>query len=297
MTDFHHSPSTPGPHHGGYRQPQPHTYSRSQSTLDTARANVPWEHMAEAFTWVAEEEYMKGRKRSMKTEDWVREQQHFFNPKAGNYPVTRPRANKIRRQEWEELIYVYGIEADQWMRQQERARRLAEERDKAKVRIQDELRRIEARFQEKRDAERREREDGRRQAHVERREKEARDRAKLDKLILDGWTSYESQWASLPSSSESLEFKKTPWPLILPPRNTDDITRDGIVAFLFSPLHSQNQSRKDRIRSAQLRWHPDRFRRFLGRVPETERAAVEEGVGIVARCLNELMEREKRSRY
>lgn len=250
--------------------------------------------MTKAYAWVADqEELMKGKKRSIKTEDWVREQQYLLHPKTHDYPAARPRANKIRRQEWEELICVYGIEADQWMKQEARARRIAEEREKAKIRIQEELRRIEMHYQEKREAETRDREE-RRKAVTERREKEARDRAKLDKLILDAWTNYETRWTALASSSEPLEFKKTPWPLIIPPRNTGDITRDAIVAFLFSPLHSQKQTRKDRIRSAQLRWHPDRFRRFAGRIPEAEREVVEEGVGIVARILNELMEKEKR---
>lgn len=198
----------------------------------------------------------------------------------------------------EKLIYVYEAEADRWMREDEIARRVAMERERARARIQDELRRIEARLSEKREAERLEQEmaeKARRRARHERREKEARDRAKLEKLILDAWADYEQRWSALPTSSEQLDFKSTPWPIIIPPRNTDDITRDAIVGFLFSPLHSQGQSRKDRIRSAQLRWHPDRFRRFMGKIPEDSRVEVEEGVGIVARCLNELMEKEKRA--
>jgi hypothetical protein len=163
-----------------------------------------------------------------------------------------------------------------------------QEREKARARIQVELRRIEARSQQKREIEKREREEARRKAAAEHREQEARDRAKLEKLILKAWTNYESRWSSLASSKEELEFKGIPWPVIVPPRNTADITRDAVVAFLFSSFHSQTQTRKERIRAAQLRWHPDRFRRFLGRVPESDKAAVEEGVGIVARCLNEL---------
>ncbi|KAF9481545.1 hypothetical protein BDN70DRAFT_523643 [Pholiota conissans] len=288
MTDLHRSTST-AHHQRRHRQPLSHSYSNMP--IEAPRVTLPWEHMTKAYAWVADQEE-HARKHHGKTEEWVREQQYHLHPKTHDN-ASRPRGNKIRRQEWEELIYVYGIEADQWMKQEARARRIAEEREKARIRIQEELRRIEMRYQEKREAEAREREE-RRQVITERRAKEARDRAKLDKLILDAWTNYETRWAALASSSEPLEFKKTPWPLIIPPRNTGDITRDAIVAFLFSPLHSQNMTRKDRIRSAQLRWHPDRFRRFAGRIPETEKAAVDEGVGIVARCLNELMEREKR---
>lgn len=236
------------------------------------------------YTWVVDDELMKGRKRGQKTENWVKEQQHYFNPKAGTYSDPPPRPVKVRK----ELNHVHRVEADLWIRQEETARRVAQEREKARVRIQNELRRIEARFQQKREAEKKEREEARHKAAAELREKEARDRVKLEKLILKAWANYESRWSSLASSKEELDFKKIPWPVIVPPRNTADITRDAIVAFLFSNLHSQTQTRKERIRAAQLRWHPDRFRRFLGRVPENDKEAVEEGVGIIARCLNEL---------
>ncbi|KAF8897034.1 hypothetical protein CPB84DRAFT_1681698 [Gymnopilus junonius] len=282
--------STPPPekHH---RRPQGQTRSRSETTITSV--DVPWRHMTQAYMWVVEEEVIRGTKRRFKTEDRVREQQYFSNPKEISHGLRLPRTHKHRREEWEELVYTYEIEAEQWMREEERARRVAQEREKARARIQDELRRIEARFQQKREAERREREEARHRAYAEQQEREKRDRVKLDTLILGAWDNYEKHWTSMTASTEPLEFKKIPWPLILPPRNIDDITQDAIVALLFSPLHSQNQRRKDRIRSAQLRWHPDRFRRHLGRVPEKDRAMVEEGVGIVARHLNELMEKEK----
>lgn len=236
---------------------------------------------------------MKGNKRPIKTEDWVREQQYFFSLKDEDFNMLQSRPSKHSRGDWEEFVYIFGVEAEDWMRQEERARRLAHEREKVRARIQDELRRIEARFQQKRDAERRAREEAQRKA-TEIQEKEKRDRTKLDKLIVNAWANYEKRWTSMAASSDPLEFKRIPWPLIIPPRDTGDITRDAIVALVFSPLHSQNQTRKDRIRSAQLRWHPDRFRRFMGRISDKDKAAVEEGIGIVARCLNELMEKEKK---
>jgi len=82
--------------------------------------------------------------------------------------------------------------------------------------------------------------------------------------------------------------------MISPPAKAGDVTPEAIVLFLFSPFHSEGQSRKERIRSAQLRWHPDRFRRLMDKVTEKDKSEVEEGVGIVARCLNDLMAREKR---
>ena len=280
MPHIHQSQSAPRSRH-----PRPPHHSHSHSVGD---ADVSWRHVVQTYTWVADEELIKGRKRVQKTENWVKEQQQYFNSKAGPSSDQPPRPAKIRREDWEELNLVYGVEAEQWIRQEERARRVTQEREKARIRIQNELRRIEARFQQKREADKKEREEARRKAADEVREKEARDRAKLEKLILKAWENYESRWSSLASSKEELDFKKIPWPVIVPPRNTADITRDAIVALLFSNLHSQAQTRKERIRTAQLRWHPDRFRRFLGRVPENDKAAVEEGVGIIARCLNGL---------
>ncbi|CAA7259126.1 unnamed protein product [Cyclocybe aegerita] len=297
MTTLHHSTSTAERRHRSHRY-APQQASYSYSTFNGRDIDAPWRDMTNTFTWVAEQDFMDGGKRSVKIDDWVRDQRKILKPsKEVEYvsSPSRPRgAAKLRREQWEELAYMWEVEAEEWMRQEERARRVAHEREKARQRIQDELRRIDARLQQKREAERLEREEARRKAHSETREKERRDRAKLDKLILDAWANYESRWSSLPSSSELLDFKRTPWPLILPPRNTEDITQDAIVGFLYSPLHSQHQTRKERIRSAQLRWHPDRFRRFLRRVPDAEKAVVEEGVGIVARCLNELMEKEKK---
>ena len=206
----------------------------------------------------------------------------------------KPRArttSSLRRQDWEELIYIYGVEADQWMRHEERIRRVAQEREKTRLRIQEELRRIEARYQQKREAERFTPEELRPREQSETRDRDRKDRAKL---IIEAWAKYQSQWSSLSTTTEKLDFKTVPWPLISPPKSVEDITQEAVITFLYSHHHSQDQSRKERIRNAQLRWHPDRFRRFLGRISETDRAKVEEGVGIVARVLNELTEKEKK---
>ncbi|TDL26300.1 hypothetical protein BD410DRAFT_704853, partial [Rickenella mellea] len=106
------------------------------------------------------------------------------------------------------------------------------------------------------------------------------------------WRNYETRWQSIPSSKEKLTFRSIPWPLLSPPSKPQSITLAGVTYFLLSPLHSGNQSNKERIKEALRRWHPDRFRRLMSRVPEEEKAAVEEGVGAVARFLNELLSRQ-----
>ncbi|KAI0812362.1 hypothetical protein BC629DRAFT_1472366 [Irpex lacteus] len=61
--------------------------------------------------------------------------------------------------------------------------------------------------------------------------------------------------------------------------------------FILSSQHSEGLSMKDRVKSALRRWHPDRFGRILARVSDEDKGKVEEGAGIVARCLSNLLER------
>jgi hypothetical protein len=243
--------------------------------------------MSHVFPWAAEQDFVKGAMRGMKTEDWVKQQQQ-----TPCYSVPRSPLSKSRTQDWDEVIYVYKIGGKIRMREDDQARRVALEREKARARIQEELRKIDARFEEKREAERREHvAQSKRRAHEEHireKEKRARDRAKSDKLIVDAWANYESRWTTLMLSSDLLDFKTIPWPVTKPASGPVNLTPEAISTFLFSQLHSLQLSRKERIRNAQLRWHPDRFRRLMGRVKAEDKAKVEEAVGIVARCLNDL---------
>ncbi|KAG7440011.1 uncharacterized protein BT62DRAFT_1013156 [Guyanagaster necrorhizus] len=100
------------------------------------------------------------------------------------------------------------------------------------------------------------------------------------------WTDYQARWQAVHSSSSSLSFSSIPWPQRIQPATPSDISPAAIASFIFA--YPGTQSRKERIRSAQLTWHPDRFQRLLGRVVEEEREKVGEGAGIVARALNDL---------
>lgn len=246
--------------------------------------------MSHTFPWAAEQDFVKGAMRGMKTEDWVKQQQQTFCHSSREPCYSVPRSPS-RTQDWDEVIYVYKIGGKVRIKD-DQARRVALEREKARVRIQEELRRIDARLEEMREAERRERvaESKRRaqEGHIREKEKRARDRAKSDKSIVDAWTDYESRWTTLMLSSDPLHFKTIPWPITKPASGPADLTPEAISTFLFSQLHSLQLSRKERIRGAQLRWHPDRFRRLMGRVKAEDKAKVEEAVGIVARCLNDL---------
>ena len=108
------------------------------------------------------------------------------------------------------------------------------------------------------------------------------------------WKEYEDRWTHITSAegaAETLTFATMPWPMISPPRGIDDIRPARIAMFILSANHSDGASMKDRVKSALRRWHPDRFSRLLARVSDEDKEKVEEGAGIVARCLSNLLER------
>ncbi|GLB37502.1 hypothetical protein LshimejAT787_0405530 [Lyophyllum shimeji] len=246
--------------------------------------------MAHAYTWVVEHEYVTLDKRDRKTEQWILEQQMFLAAEgSGRRPVRAPRA---QQKIWEEMVYSYEIEAERWMRHEEEARQRAAEQERKARTVEEEIRRIEARIRHRREAERRKIAEEKQRMYEQLKEQEQRNRLKAEKIMAEAWRRYEERWSTLPTSSETLAFASIPWPVVSPPARAEDIKPSAIVSFLFSHLHSETQTRKERIRSAQLRWHPDRFQRILGRVREGDKAAVEEGVGIVARCLNDMMAQE-----
>ncbi|KAF8674990.1 hypothetical protein RHS04_06972 [Rhizoctonia solani] len=109
---------------------------------------------------------------------------------------------------------------------------------------------------------------------------------------LDAWNSYELRWSALSvaSSNQPISFRDVPWPLLRVPTGPESITPQAVGAFILSPLHSQDKSRKERLRNAMLRWHSDKFEgRWMARIEEEDRPKVKEAVGAVARSLTELM--------
>ncbi|KAI0644407.1 hypothetical protein C8Q79DRAFT_894220, partial [Trametes meyenii] len=87
-----------------------------------------------------------------------------------------------------------------------------------------------------------------------------------------------------------LGFRDIPWPVFSQPQALDELAPAKVTRFVLSPLHP-GETRREKVRTALRRWHPDRFGRVLARVGEEDREAVEEGVGIVVRCLNGMLER------
>ncbi|KAF9263259.1 hypothetical protein L218DRAFT_337927 [Marasmius fiardii PR-910] len=284
-------PHRPREHHNLYSQTSqsvPSLHQKPDTHGGRGPKATPWQHMADTYAWVVEQEFVKLEINGRNTEQWIREQQKRF-PEG---PAREEIGERVRRRMWEDMMYRYEVEAERWMRHEEEMRRAAAERERRKEKlIREELRRMEERIrQQKETAERGRREEARRKRHEEQRYQE---RPRNDKTLMDSWRRYEDQWRTMSSSSERLTFVNIPWPLASRPRSPEQITISAIAEFLLSPAHSHNLTRKDRIRNAQLRWHPDRFQRMMSRVNEGDKALVAEGVGIVARSLNELMSREK----
>ncbi|KAF9451934.1 hypothetical protein P691DRAFT_772674 [Macrolepiota fuliginosa MF-IS2] len=276
---------------------QGHYYQRT-GYADSPR---PYQQMSQTYSWVLEQEYMRRdrEKRCGKTQQWVFEQQTLYPGETLRNKNDFPPAweEKTRDQMWDELVTSYELEADRWMRQEEEIRRLAAERERKKARyVQEELKRLEARMRVKREAERHKVVEEKLRAQMDARERDRKDRTNAQKVIVDAWNRYESGWEAVNNSTTPLGFSDIPWPTKLVPSRPCDITPSAVATLLLSPFHSPKQTRKERTRSAQLRWHPDRFRRLLSRVKEEDKEAIEEGVGIIARCLNDLMSKETTAR-
>jgi hypothetical protein len=104
---------------------------------------------------------------------------------------------------------------------------------------------------------------------------------------------HETLWSRLKTSNE-LSWDDLPWPMAKQPSNPDDITLLLIEAYIHSPLHpDKSRTPKDRIKDYIKRWHPDNFEAKLRKVVENDRGKVKLGAGNVARCLNDLLEKEK----
>ncbi|KAG8718351.1 hypothetical protein FRC09_012789, partial [Ceratobasidium sp. 395] len=183
------------------------------------------------------------------------------------------------------------------MEDERRARERAEEarlREAAEKRDREERARIERdRIERERvERERRERQEQEKRRWAEPQYERARPPLRSEVSVIDAWNSYELRWSALSvaSSTQPISFRNIPWPLLYIPSGPESITPQAVGAFLLSPLHSQDKSRKERLRMAMLRWHSDKFEgRWMTRIDESERAKVKEAVGAVARSLTELM--------
>lgn len=191
-------------------------------------------------------------------------------------------------------------------REQQKQQRLAEERRREEAR-RAEVHRI-ATEEARRRTQQRRQEEERLREEQRRRQERTRRRARE---VASAWRTYEARWALLSQRQpelgllSALTFERIPWPVVADAPLLDSGTsrkrpeallrHEAIREFLLSLAHSPDVSPKDRIRAALRRWHPDKFARVLSQVIESDRDAVAEGMGIVVRCLNDMLEKENQS--
>ncbi|CAE7092110.1 unnamed protein product [Rhizoctonia solani] len=126
------------------------------------------------------------------------------------------------------------------------------------------------------------------------RERREREEEHHKNQVVESWQRYERQWLDLLNGvfpeGRHLTFYDIPWPVSKPARSFEELQLSAIERFLLSPYHSITKTRKMRLRSALMQWHPDKFaERFINRLEESHRTAIIGAVTSVARMISELM--------
>jgi len=224
----------------------------------------PWQDMANAFSWVQEQQIEEMMRMNQETVEWVLRQQRRFVRDQVSYAL-----DDIYRS------FEMDMDTESWLEQaREESARRARRRARRDIETAKVL-----------------------QREAEKRKKEHGEKHRKAKAVIKAWKGYEERWTAISGNTEErLSFATMPWPTVTQPKDATSITKDSIREFLLSHHHSKEVSRKDRVRAALKLWHPDKFKRTLDRVEGKDRALVEEAAGVVARCLNGLMEEIKTSR-
>ncbi|KAI9059144.1 hypothetical protein FKP32DRAFT_1596474 [Trametes sanguinea] len=266
---------------------------RRSQTLGSPYAPVnedasAWQHMAKTCAWVLEQQFAEMAERNEEDVRWIREQQE--KDRMREQVVFRIIASG--RRGWpavEEMLY-----SDRYAAVDESERRRRRWQQEVESSLEEEMRRLNA-YRRESERQRVAYEKRRREEQEQERVHRERDRealkARRQEAEREAQRVYEARWTELLSTSESLGFRDIPWPMFSQPRKLDDLTAARVTRFVLSPLHP-GETRREKVRNALRRWHPDRFGRLLARVGEKEKESIEEGVGIVVRCLNDLLARE-----
>ncbi|EIW55619.1 uncharacterized protein TRAVEDRAFT_130154 [Trametes versicolor FP-101664 SS1] len=116
---------------------------------------------------------------------------------------------------------------------------------------------------------------------------EARRRDALARVIKQ-WETYKTRWTALLASDTPLGFADIPWPVPQQPSSTHDLQPEAIVQFFTESLQATGTAttESDRLRSALLRWHPDKMSTVLARTVVADAGSVSEGVNVVFRALH-----------
>ncbi|CCO34317.1 hypothetical protein BN14_08414 [Rhizoctonia solani AG-1 IB] len=88
-----------------------------------------------------------------------------------------------------------------------------------------------------------------------------------------------------------LSFAAIPWPMLHTPSGPSDITRQSVREFVILS-RTRDQTARAWRRAFLLRWHPDKFKRWMSFVVPVDRASVIAAVTAIATIANELMSDE-----
>ena len=123
----------------------------------------------------------------------------------------------------------------------------------------------------------------------------------IEKTLVDRWEAYERRWKELLMNSKGkegvqakadLRFVDVPWPVDVGEKEVavGDLMMGKVEEFLLGGLRVRGcgVTRKDRIRSSLLRWHPDKMTGVVARVVKEDVEMVGQGVNAVIRCLQKL---------
>ncbi|KAJ7755289.1 hypothetical protein DFH07DRAFT_490471 [Mycena maculata] len=117
----------------------------------------------------------------------------------------------------------------------------------------------------------------------------------LEGTLIERWEDYERRWTALARTPE-VRFTDVPWP-VCPSENRPvalaDLTVNRVEDFLLAGLKVRGctVTKKERVRSSLLRWHPDKMTSVLARVVEGDSETVREGIHAVVLCLHQLNSR------
>ena len=113
-----------------------------------------------------------------------------------------------------------------------------------------------------------------------------------ERKALEQWDAYQARWRVLLTSAALVTFTDIPWPVSPSATSVDDLTSDAITDFFLAPLRvrANTVSRKERVRSSILRWHPDKMSGVVARTVEEDLASVRTGINSVFHILRSLQD-------
>ncbi|KAF9445359.1 hypothetical protein P691DRAFT_805744 [Macrolepiota fuliginosa MF-IS2] len=131
----------------------------------------------------------------------------------------------------------------------------------------------------------------------------------IEKEILQRWERYERRWGDIWSmlkkgdgfdTAPKLQFEDIPWPVKEAeivgkgrqrrPIRIEELTVDRVKEFLLEGLTVRDVriTKRDRVRSSLLRWHPDKLGNLLARIHPGDIENIMKGIGVVMECLQKL---------